>query len=95
MRLTRKHFRFLVKEIAPMLNGVYINNGKWTRAIKEFGRNNQFDSQLFTYKSKEYWEDANVQPDCDPDDVGVLEKDIIPNDKPTMERKNGAKSKAA
>jgi len=95
MRLTRKHFRFLAKEIAPMLNGVYISNGSWTKAVKEFGRNSKFQSELFTYVSQESWENANVQPDCDPDDVGVLEKDFIPNNQPTMERKNGVKSKAA
>ena len=95
MRLTRKHFGFLIKEIAPMLNGVYINNGKWTKAVKEFSNHSEFDSKWFTYSSTRSWENANVNPDCDPDDVGVLEDDFIPHTQPKREKLNGTKSKAA
>ena len=95
MRLTRKHFKFLAKEVAPMLKGIYIENGEWAKVIKEFGRNSKFQSELFTFKSKESWENVNVKPDCDPDDVGVLEDDFILHTQPKRDKLNGTNTKEA
>tara|TARA_A100000164_G_scaffold285212_1_gene258155 strand:- start:376 stop:666 length:291 start_codon:yes stop_codon:yes gene_type:complete len=95
IKMTRYHFEFLAKEIAPMINGVFIRNGSFNKTVREFARNPRFDLGKFDYVSTKSWEDANIQPDCDPDDVGVLEEDFIPNNQQTMERKNGIKSKAA
>ena len=93
IRMTKYHFEFLAREIAPMLDPVYIRNGSFANSVKIFsGGNSRFNKERFLRVSKESWENANVTPDCDPDDIGVLEKDLIPT---TTEKSNGTDEKAA
>jgi len=79
MKLTKYHFNFLAKEIAPMIQPVYIRNGKFTEAVQTFSRNPNFNKDTFAFVSSESWENQNIKPPCDPDDFGVLEKDIFPD----------------
>ena len=92
-KLTAYHFEFLATEIAPMIDPAYIENDSFARTIKSFANNPRFDIARFSQKSKESWEDVNVKPDIDPDDIGVLENDHIPHLEKDI--KDGSDTKAA
>jgi hypothetical protein len=86
-RMTRKDFRWLAEEIAPM---IYQNDMKdFAKAVKSYSRNSRFDMDKFLDVSKLSWEGRN-SPQAQDD---WLSNDL---DKQYQEgKRNGSISKAA
>lgn len=80
-RLTKQHFEWLAKEIAPMLQ-----EGKadeFANLVQEFGKNNQFKKAKFIDVSATSWQLHNERSEPEPidDSIPYLETQHVINSK--------------
>ncbi len=64
--MTKKHFVWLAKEVAPLVYQDKI--GDFVQSVKNFSGNPHFDKQRFTEALEKAWLDQRAENDIGPED---------------------------